>query len=809
LIVSSCKKYDLQNDIEPEFEIPKNNSPFLTRNNWNSSEIEFFRLQRSQQDIETRSLYPYRYHQLTIEVYNELVTLNDASHFVESIVSHAGLPNWEKSYIYHDSSSVDELLILPFYFVQDKRTTSVLSVLKRGNDYYFDVITRDEAFTYALEGDSIYHDFVQAAVFKSFDRSLFGQSDPRLDDIVCQTYSNSKLPNSPEEAAQLTTSGPLECEWSIIVVCSDDFYQLTWFGGVMNMPPNIDHDHDGIPNYLDQDWEEFYQHTNIDQAEFDEIIEDWWNTNYEEEFGDYEEFWNFGVLPYDDVYDAEGILIDFEDLEDAWEEFQEYINSLDDDQNSNGGTPPQVDIFGEEDGYCYDDHPVVGQGGGVSRDVRCEYYYVLDCPDGGQNGDNWYDEFSDIVPCPSCDGTVNTNYQNQQIFLNYMYNMNLENVPGLQQYLATAMGNPNFPTASPGFVVEQWFSNQVIDYFLQLNPDITIDPVDEQFILSHLYNLALMFEIDQNYPIIDLNYAISVLQYGENDFSLQDFINNYDMITYLDQLQNNITPVPEPEEPEETYPNVIVNWSTTNIAPYSGLPAVHLFTTPLRHPNNEDLQHDLNGDLSGVNDVSGFPLGFGIDNSEENCLGSMVHLFDVMNAASVNASDISDDFILEFMTGTSGFHNNLLLNSKVNVHNAYLSNLNFVAKRFNDKLSFFDGDMNAVDFDEADAIQFNTYRPKFNSQLDKTNGLKILINDTENYGVRVFDYSYNENNQTWQATFEINISDNFGLDKNDVLLFQNEHEGFVAWYRLQYQYDNVPFRNIMTFVFSAQGTLTP
>lgn len=74
---------------------------------------------------------------------------------------------------------------------------------------------------------------------------------------------------------------------------------------------------------------------------------------------------------------------------------------------------------------------------------------------------------------------------------------------------------------------------------------------------------------------------------------------------------------------------------------------------------------------------------------------------------------------------------------------------------------------------------------------DKFHGLQILINDTNYTEIKIVDYNYL--NGHWSATIDIIVHDNFGLDKNDALVYQEKHDGFAAWWLLQHKRGYVSF----------------
>ncbi len=69
-------------------------------------------------------------------------------------------------------------------------------------------------------------------------------------------------------------------------------------------------------------------------------------------------------------------------------------------------------------------------------------------------------------------------------------------------------------------------------------------------------------------------------------------------------------------------------------------------------------------------------------------------------------------------------------------------------------------------------------RPKFNGLYNKFAGLQILVNDTEKTDIHLKNYTIDAASGNWEADLIIEITDHFGLDKNDALAYQNKHGGF-------------------------------
>jgi hypothetical protein len=219
--------------------------------------------------------------------------------------------------------------------------------------------------------------------FIRFDKILFNHEDPILKEAFCfyksQNQSTGIQPNPPP---------PADCPWKIVEICSDLESQFTWIAGITVLPPNLDHDNDGVVNSIDQDWYDIQNRLGITQQQFDQLVEDWWDENFEDEYGNYDEYW-------ENYTDGDGQSLDatFDALQEIMGSFWSFLTDLlDGDPNDDLYYDPNDDIF------CPWDDPIQSVD---SRDVRCDWFYVLDCGYGTQNN-NWYEWFADVVPCPEC-----------------------------------------------------------------------------------------------------------------------------------------------------------------------------------------------------------------------------------------------------------------------------------------------------------------------------------------------------------------------------------------------------------------------
>lgn len=106
--------------------------------------------------------------------------------------------------------------------------------------------------------------------------------------------------------------------------------------------------------------------------------------------------------------------------------------------------------------------------------------------------------------------------------------------------------------------------------------------------------------------------------------------------------------------------------------------------------------------------------------------------------------------------------------------------------------------------DQVIKLETNDYRPIFNGGWNKFGGLQIAINDTEAHEIRLINFR-KEGGVLWYADIEVTIFDNFGLDKNDALMYQGKHAGFAAWWLLQHTKGFKPFVTKIVIKSSIEG----
>lgn len=208
-------------------------------------------------------------------------------------------------------------------------------------------------------------------------------------------------------------------------------------------------------------------------------------------------------------------------------------------------------------------------------------------------------------------------------------------------------------------------------------------------------------------------------------------------------------------------------------------------TTP--RGNVEDLQYGTNGDITGIRaDVLGLS-----DNDLFNNMTALFHkttIFGLLNAG--------DAFIQRFKSCVGGQYSNSDLNDAVKLSGQFANFAGKFGDSLRNKLDLAGGNINNVATFTID----NKQRIIFNNISDVLDGLKILLNDTE-YTEVFLDQFNSGPNGTWDAYITIVIHDHFGLDKNDVLKYQNVPLeiglGFASWWLLQHVRNYVPFETIV------------
>lgn len=595
---------------------------------------------------------------------------------------------------------------------------------------------------------------------------------------------------------------PVECPWRLINLCYDDDRRITYIAG--HLPIHLDHDMDGIPNWEDQDWNDFLsRHPNINN--FEQAVRDYWEENMEDLYGEYDDFWD--AYSYPELNG--GLEIDFSDWIDFWEDFWDDISDGWDDFWD------WVDYQFEPEPDCWD--PV--QGGSLeTREVQCDWLYVRDC-----DGD-WRNGFDDVTVCvgcgdsDDCQSEIFKRTEATRIKLKYNLSATVETI--------IRVGNEQCWCAPSEYYIEHCVLEglkldeitMIKDYYritLSLNDILYLaencsitDPQFEKCVLAAIladfedrHQITFTYEqrewlIDKSgivgqletlaieYPKMDLNYVVDILS-QDLGVTLFDFINTYE--EFLD-LDNPVDDIPPP-----IINNGIQVVSIENYIGSSGTAVAYILPAETL---DEDLTYGTNPNLNGIRQEM-------INRIEAYKWARMKDLFIFTSILSpYNMAPIALDFVYRFHENNSADYFNSSLGDNLCTHNAITNFVKKFGERVNHYLAFTNGNINNMNLNLPRSI-----RPIFNTKYDRYHGYQILINDIEKAHVEKLDYIYYPITKSWQGTFVLDITDHFGLDKRDVLKYQYKSAGFAAWWLLQHQLGYKPFKTRIKLKFIINGQL--
>jgi hypothetical protein len=237
--------------------------------------------------------------------------------------------------------------------------------------------------------------------------------------------------------------------------------------------------------------------------------------------------------------------------------------------------------------------------------------------------------------------------------------------------------------------------------------------------------------------------------------------------------------------------------------------------SPTRHPvkgnqKPEDLDYGTDGNCKGIirscmTEWVDFNSGNIYQYTENNLFDEMTNLFHLTSTSPLQA--VCDDYIQRFRSknSTDYFHHDLseevrkspemrnymklfgyLLNKEIK------GNINFSSIKIN---------MDKIHPVFKSNMEFST-----SNKYNLIHGLQILINDTEatniwNLGNLGIDLQTGE----WTGTFIFEVTDHFGLDKDDVLKYQQFSRGFAAWWVLQHKKNYPAFRSKIWIIATLRG----
>lgn len=208
-------------------------------------------------------------------------------------------------------------------------------------------------------------------------------------------------------------------------------------------------------------------------------------------------------------------------------------------------------------------------------------------------------------------------------------------------------------------------------------------------------------------------------------------------------------------------------------------------TTDRGGPSSEDMTYGMNGDATDIQPASL------ITAPEEDLWSEMTSLLHFMTLADPSAGPLADEFIANFRsTSKESPFERPFLNEKVRKSEALIDFCKLFSKDLNNRLFAAGGDINNVI-----PWTITNYRPIFDGNYNKVNGLQILINDTQETRIVVENYRQ-LGGTSWVADVTLVIRDHFGLDKTDALKYQwipFYGSGFSAWWLLQHTRGYRPF----------------
>ncbi len=150
-------------------------------------------------------------------------------------------------------------------------------------------------------------------------------------------------------------------------------------------------------------------------------------------------------------------------------------------------------------------------------------------------------------------------------------------------------------------------------------------------------------------------------------------------------------------------------------------------------------------------------------------------------------ANVGRSMIQKFKDKTGGTFSDPVLTDRVKNSTVFQNYLKKFGKKLDEELAQTNFDISLISF-----VDMGIERPTFNGFYNKWHGLQILINDTESTDFMLSNFQYYGNGK-WTVTVKVRMTDHFGLDKHDALLFQNSHPGFATWWTLQHRKGYVPF----------------
>ncbi len=117
---------------------------------WSQAEKSFFSLDRKDKNgVVLRSKLKEIYHPLLVEAYNQIANDNEAKPFAEEVMKNTGIPAWDKTFVYSNEKTNQNLVMIPVVSEKAKKVTAFISYTKTDNSadkYVIRAVTRKEVY---------------------------------------------------------------------------------------------------------------------------------------------------------------------------------------------------------------------------------------------------------------------------------------------------------------------------------------------------------------------------------------------------------------------------------------------------------------------------------------------------------------------------------------------------------------------------------------------------------------------------------------------------------------------------------------
>jgi hypothetical protein len=220
-------------------------------------------------------------------------------------------------------------------------------------------------------------------------------------------------------------------------------------------------------------------------------------------------------------------------------------------------------------------------------------------------------------------------------------------------------------------------------------------------------------------------------------------------------------------------------------------------------PNVEDMQHGTNGDCSGIMFNCMTNTG-GMANhtlTDEDLKTQMRNLMTFFSLDPIE--DIAVSFAERFFSKISSDHYATDLSDHVRWNPVMLNYMTGFGAQLNKVLKNNNGNIHL-----SEALNLGDKPPHFTGWENRWRGYTITMNNTETAEIWYMgNFNLDNSTKVWSADFYFEVTDHFGLDKHDAILYQGYHTGFAAWWALQHKRNYPPFRTKITLFATLKGQL--